>query len=97
MKPTDERCQAATKVNAISPEIVDMEEADSFQASGRQDGYTHKWREYNHSSGVVGSGMVLNGLCWNLGDPDSFPMGIFYKQAEKVRMWRCLLGSQTTS
>jgi hypothetical protein len=48
MKPIDERCQAATKVNAISPEIVDMEEADSFQASGRQDGYTHKWREYNH-------------------------------------------------
>lgn len=30
MKPIDERYQAATRVNAISPEIVVVEEADSF-------------------------------------------------------------------
>jgi hypothetical protein len=74
MKPTEEKYQAATRVNAISPEIVVFEEADNIKASGRQYGYTHKWREYNHSSGVLGSGMVLNGLCRNLGDPDRFPM-----------------------
>jgi len=82
MKPTDERYQAATRVNAISPEIVVVEEADSFQMSGRQDGYIHKWREYNHFSGVSGSGMVLNGLRWNLGDPDRFLMEI---SADKPR------------
>jgi hypothetical protein len=32
MKPTDESYQAATKVNAFSPEIVVVEEADSLCA-----------------------------------------------------------------
>lgn len=31
MKPIDERCQAATKVNAISPEIDVVEKADSME------------------------------------------------------------------
>jgi len=31
MKPTAERYQAATKVNALSPEIDDVEKADSVQ------------------------------------------------------------------
>ncbi len=91
MKPTAERYQAATRVNAISPEIVLIEEADSLKATGRQYGYTHKWREYDHSSGVVGSGMVLNGLYRNLGDPDRFPLGI---SANKLRKRGCGDASQ---
>lgn len=45
MKPTAERYQAATQVNAISPEIVLIGKADRFHASGRQHGFI-RYGEY---------------------------------------------------
>ena len=76
MKPTDERYQAATTVNAISPEIDVIEKADSMEELEGRTVMGIMGEFIIAFPGSSGSGMVLNGLCWNLGDPNRFPMGI---------------------
>ncbi len=83
MKPTVERYRAATKVNALSPEIDDFEKADSLQ---ELEGSTVHgvMASLNCFSGISGRGMVSNGLRRNLGEPlCSSPTGTFRVCADK--------------
>lgn len=89
MKPTAEKYQAAMKVNALSSEIDNRRKGRQCARAGRQHGFERQYMaSSNRFSGILGSGMVLNGLRRNLGDPDKFPFNLQRKirrQDEKYK------------
>ena len=67
MKPKESMNQAVTKVNDVGPVIINVTEADASHSSGRQHNHLQKWQEDGCSVGVLGDGMIQDGLFVNLG------------------------------
>ena len=68
MKPKGSMNQAVTKVNDVGSVITIVAEADAAHVCGRQHNLSRKWQERGCSVGVLGDGMVQDGLSVNLGD-----------------------------
>ena len=65
------RMQQATmeiSVNVLSPVIIVIERADAVHSSGRRNFLSRLWQDLESLFGVLGSGMLQNGLCVNLGE-----------------------------
>lgn len=60
--------QAVTKVNVLGPVNFNVAEVDVAHVYGRQYYFLQQWQEESSSVGVVGDGMVQDGLNVNLGD-----------------------------
>ena len=60
--------QAVTKVNVLGPVIFNVTKVDVPHYIGRQHYFSRKWQERNSFVGVLGDGMVQDGLFVNLGD-----------------------------
>ena len=60
--------QAVTKVNDVGPVIFHVAKADVSHICGRQYYFSRKWQERNSFVGVLGDGMIQDGLFVNLGD-----------------------------
>ena len=60
--------QSVTKVNVLGPEISNITEADATHLCGRQYYFQRQTQEENSFVGVVGDGMIQDGLNVNLGD-----------------------------
>jgi hypothetical protein len=68
MKPKETMYQAITKVNVLSPVIFIIAEADAVHVCGRQHCPNRSRQEESSSVGVLGNGMVQDGIYVNLGD-----------------------------
>lgn len=81
-KPHRRMQQAATQVNVLSPVMFNVTKADAFHFVGRQYLRNRDRQECADFVGVVGSGMLQDGKCINLGDPfhASHPQGVEYQQ-----------------
>jgi hypothetical protein len=81
-KPYRRMQQAATQVNVLSPVITNVTKADAFHIVGRQYLRNRDWQEGADFVGILGSGMLQDGKCINLGDPfyASRPQGVEYQQ-----------------
>lgn len=60
--------QAVTKVNDVGPVILLVTKADVPHINGRQYYFSRKWQERDSFVGVLGDGMIQDGLFVNLGD-----------------------------
>ena len=68
-KPYRRMQQAATQVNVLSPVISNVTKADALHNVGRQYLRNRYRQEGADFVGVLGSGMLQDGRCINLGDP----------------------------
>ena len=68
MKPKGTMNQAVTKVNVLGPENFNVAEADVAHIYGKQYYLLRQRQEESSSVGVLGDGMVQDGLNVNLGD-----------------------------
>jgi hypothetical protein len=68
-KPYRRMQQAATKVNVLSPVMINITKADAFHIVGRQHLRNRNWQECADFVGILGSGMLQDGKSINLGDP----------------------------
>jgi hypothetical protein len=68
MKLRESMNQAVTKVNDVGPVILLVAKADAPHISGRQYYFSRKWQERDNFVGVLGDGMIQDGLFVNLGD-----------------------------
>jgi hypothetical protein len=64
-------CQAATEVNVLSPVIFNAVGADGIHKHRRQNQPHRYWQGVVDPTGVLGSGMIQDGIEVNLGDPSS--------------------------
>lgn len=60
--------QAVTKVNDVGPVIILVAKVDVSHKYGRQHYLSRKWQERGNFAGVLGDGMIQDGLLVNLGD-----------------------------
>ena len=69
-KPLGRMQQAAMEksVNVLSPVMVIIKKADAFHSDGRQYSLSRTWRDSMSFFGVLGSGMLQDGLAVNLGE-----------------------------
>jgi hypothetical protein len=69
-KPLGRMQQAAMEesVNVLSSVIFIIKRADAFHCDGRQYFLSHFWRDLKSLFGVLGSGMLQDGLAVNLGE-----------------------------
>ena len=81
-KPYRRMQQAATQVNVLSPVMSNITKADAFHIVGRQHLRNRDRQECADFVGILGSGMLQDGKCINLGDPfyASRPQGVEYQQ-----------------
>ena len=81
-KPYRRMQQAATQVNVLSPVMFHVTKADAFHTVGRQYLRNRDWQEDADFVGILGSGMLQDGKCINLGDPfyASRSQGMEYQQ-----------------
>lgn len=68
MKLRESMNQAVTKVNDVGPVILLVAKADVAHKYGRQYYFSRKWQERDNFVGVLGDGMIQDGLFVNLGD-----------------------------
>ena len=74
--------QAVTKVNDVGPVIVIVTKADVAHLYGRQYSYPRKWQEGSCFVGVLGDGMVQDGMFVNLGDLHGSAIGVLRQYGE---------------
>ena len=81
-KPYRRMQQAATKVNVLSPVMSNITKADAFHFVGRQHLRNGDRQEGADFVGILGSGMLQDGKCINLGGPfyASCSQGAEYQQ-----------------
>ena len=95
-KPHKRMHQAATQVNVLSPVMSKITEADAFHNVGRQYPRNRYRQECVDSVGILGSGMVQDGRCVNLGDPllALWLAGAEYRQTSQSRQgcWDGVVG-----
>lgn len=86
-KPHRRMQQAATRVNVMSPVILHFTEADALHVVGRQYLRSRNWQDGADSVGILGSGMLQDGNCVNLGAPfrASEFMTSEYRQTSQMR------------
>lgn len=60
--------QAVTKVNVLGPVIINVVKVDVPHYIGRQHYRSRQWQEIDSFTGVLGDGMVQDGVFVNLGD-----------------------------
>jgi hypothetical protein len=79
--------QAATQVNVLSPVIITIARADAFHDVGRQYLRDRNRQESADFVGILGSSMLQDGNCVNLGDPlsASTPKATEYLQTSQSR------------
>ena len=77
--------QAVTKVNDVGPVINNVAEADAAHGCGRQHNPSRKWQERGCFAGVLGDGMVQDGLSVNLGGLHNSVMRQYAKTSRKRR------------
>ena len=74
-------------MNAISPVMNIVMEADIFSGNGRQQQLVRKWQEQVESIGVIGSSMLQDGFVVNLGEPlcSCIEYRCEYEQTSQIR------------
>ena len=88
MKPKGTMNQAVTKVNDVGPVIFIVAEADAVHGCGRQHNLSRKWQERGCPVGVLGDGMVQDGVSVNLGDLHGSATRVEGQYAETSRKGR---------
>ncbi len=61
--------QARTQVNVLSPVICNVVGVDGIHYRGRQHGSNRNRQGCDRPIGVLGTGMMQDGICVNLGEP----------------------------